>query len=159
MKFLKDALIGLSITCNQKFSKQRAFFSSFFYHISLRPCGMLWETRCSASRGPDDPFWAFLITLVVRRSHFDPPKYHFLDYCDFFLLLLKVYKFHHTMLVLNAFPAISEGLKLKIFLGSIPPDSPKWHTLTRSNSSAPSPNCKLASQFSLIQPKLPPPRD
>ena len=29
-------------------------------------------------------------------------------------LLLKVYKFHHTMLVLNAFLAISEGLNLKI---------------------------------------------
>ena len=29
MKFLKDALIALSITCNQKFSNQRAFFVSF----------------------------------------------------------------------------------------------------------------------------------
>ena len=33
MKFLKDALIGLSITCNQKFSKQRAFFSSFLSYF------------------------------------------------------------------------------------------------------------------------------
>ena len=30
-------------------------------------------------------------------------------------LSLKVYKFHQTMLVLNAFPAISEGLKLNFF--------------------------------------------
>ena len=45
--------------------------------------------------------------------------------------LLKVYKFHHTMLVLNAFPAISEGLNLKIFPRSMPPP-PRWLTLKRS---------------------------
>ena len=39
-------------------------------------------------------------------------------------LLLKVYKFHHTMLVLTAFPAISECLKLKISRGSMPLDEP-----------------------------------
>ena len=33
MKFLKDALIALSITCNQKFSNQRAFFVSFLSHF------------------------------------------------------------------------------------------------------------------------------
>ena len=40
-------------------------------------------------------------------------------------LLLKVYKFYHTMLVLTAFPAISECLKLKISRGSMPPDEPR----------------------------------
>ena len=35
-------------------------------------------------------------------------------------LLLKVYKFYHPMLVLNAFAAISEGLKLKMFRGACP---------------------------------------
>ena len=39
-------------------------------------------------------------------------------------LLLKVYKFSQTMLVLNAFPAISEDFNLKIFLGRISPDPP-----------------------------------
>ena len=39
-------------------------------------------------------------------------------------LLLKVYKFYHPMLVLNAFAAISEGLKLKLFRGSMPPIAP-----------------------------------
>ena len=47
-------------------------------------------------------------------------------------LLLKVYKFHHTMLVLNAFLAISRGLKFKNLRGSMPPDPPSWLTLTRS---------------------------
>ena len=45
-----------------------------FYHISLRRCGMMWEKPWSVSRGPDDPFWAFLITSVVRRSHSPPPS-------------------------------------------------------------------------------------
>ena len=86
--------------------------------------------------------------------------------CFFFFLwrlflLLKVYKFYHPMLVLNAFATISEGLKLKMFRGSMPPDSPRWHTLTRCKSTPPPPpNCKLAFHFSLRQPKLPlPSRD
>ena len=33
MKFLKDALIALSITCIQKFSNQYAFFVSFLSHF------------------------------------------------------------------------------------------------------------------------------
>ena len=37
-------------------------------------------------------------------------------------LLLKVYTFYYPMLVLNAFAAISEGLELKMFRGSMPPD-------------------------------------
>ena len=49
-------------------------------------------------------------------------------------LLLKAYKFYHPMLDLNAFAAISEGLKLKMFRGSMPPDSPRWHTSTHSKS-------------------------
>ena len=39
-------------------------------------------------------------------------------------LLLKLYKFHHTMLVLNAFPAIPEFLNLKISRESMPLDEP-----------------------------------
>ena len=58
-------------------------------------------------------------------------------YGDIFLLL-KVYKFYQTMIVLNAFAAISEGLKLKMFRGSMPPDSPRWPTSTHSKLS-PSP--------------------
>ena len=58
--------------------------------------------------------------------------------CLFFLwrlfLLLKVYKFYHPMLVLNAFAAISEGLKLKMFRGSMPTDNLRWHTSTHSKS-------------------------
>ena len=53
-------------------------------------------------------------------------------------LLLKVYTFYYPMLVLNAFEAISEGLKLKMFRGSMPPDSPRWHTSTHSKSNPPS---------------------
>ena len=45
-------------------------------------------------------------------------------------LLLKLYKFHHTILVLNAFPAISEGLNFKIFQMSMLPDPPSWLMLT-----------------------------
>ena len=37
-----------------------------------------------------------------------------------FFVVESVYNFHHTILVLTAFPAISEGLNLKIFLGSMP---------------------------------------
>ena len=48
-----------------------------------------------------------------------------------FFVVKSVCNFHHTMLVLNAFLAISEGL-------------------IQNNS-------KLAAQFSLRQPKLPPP--
>ena len=33
MKFLKDALIALSITCIQKFRNQHAFFVSFLSHF------------------------------------------------------------------------------------------------------------------------------
>ena len=47
-------------------------------------------------------------------------------------LLLKVYKFSQTMLVLNAFPAISEDFNLKIFQGRISPDPPSWLMLTYS---------------------------
>ena len=58
--------------------------------------------------------------------------------CLFFFmatfLLLKVYTFYYPMLVLNAFEAISEGLKLKMFWGSMPRDSPRWHTSTHSKS-------------------------
>ena len=48
-------------------------------------------------------------------------------YGDFFCQL-KVCKFHLTMLVLNAFPAISEGLKLKFSGGAcprMPPGGPR----------------------------------
>ena len=52
-------------------------------------------------------------------------KKRFFFFFFFFLwrpfLLLKVYRFYHPMLVLNAFAAISEGLKLKMFRGSMPP--------------------------------------
>ena len=44
------------------------------------------------------------------------------------------------MLVLNAFPAISEGLNLKPFRGSMPPDPPSPLTLTRSKWAPPSAN-------------------
>ena len=58
--------------------------------------------------------------------------------CLFFFMatffVVEVYKFYHPMLVLNAFAAISEGLKLKMFRGSMPPDSPRWHTSTHSKS-------------------------
>ena len=76
-------------------------------------------------------------------------------------LLLKVYTFYYPMLVLNAFEAISEGLKLKMFRGSMPPDSPRG-TLQRIPSQipapapAPAPHFKLALHFSLRQPKLSP---
>ena len=49
-------------------------------------------------------------------------------------LLLKVYTFYHPMLVLNAFAAISEGSKLKMFRGSMPTDNLRWHTSTHSKS-------------------------
>ena len=65
--------------------------------------------------------------LLVEKCLF------FLFYGDFFLLL-KVCKFYHPMLVLNAFAAISEGLKLKMFRGSMPTDNLRWHTSTHSKS-------------------------
>ena len=60
--------------------------------------------------------------------------------------LLKVYNFHHTMLVLNAFPAISEGL-----------DPPSWLTLMHSKWAPPIANL-LHNSFSDKQ-SSPPPRD
>lgn len=39
-------------------------------------------------------------------------------------VLLKVCKFHHTMLVLNAFPAISEDLNSKTFAREYAPGPP-----------------------------------
>ena len=55
--------------------------------------------------------------LVQRGAKLPLPNNKYF-YDDVFLLL-KVYKFHHTMLVLNAFPAISEGLNFKIFQRSM----------------------------------------
>ena len=105
---------------------------------------MLDPTLCVAWR---------ILKLLLKLHNSLRRKYIFMAT----FLLLKVYKFHHTMLVLNPFPAISEGLKLKRFRGSKPPYNPKWLTLTRSKSTPPPPpNCKLAAQFSLRQPKFHP---
>ena len=74
-------------------------------------------------------------------------------------LLLKVYKFHQTMLVLNAFAAISEGLKLKMFRGSMPPDSPRWLTLARSKSTSPRPQIVNFARNSVSDNQSSPSRD
>ena len=48
-------------------------------------------------------------------------------------LLLKVYKFNHTMLVLNAcISSHFRGLKFKTFRGTMPRTPPNWLTLTCS---------------------------
>ena len=41
-----------------------------------------------------------------------------------FFVVESVYQFHRTILVLNALPAISEGLNLKIFRGKHAPGRP-----------------------------------
>ena len=74
-------------------------------------------------------------------------------------LLLKAYKFYHPMLVLNAFAAISEGLKLKMFRGSMPPDSPRWLTLTRSKSTSPRPQIVNLPRNSVSDNQSSPSRD
>ena len=80
-------------------------------------------------------------------------------------LLLKVYTFYHPMLVLNAFAAISEGSKLKMFRGSMPTDNLRWHTSTHSKSN-PRPRppivnlpCTSALQSQTTKAPPPPPRD
>ena len=74
-------------------------------------------------------------------------------------LLLKVYTFYHPMLVLNAFAAISEGLKLKMFRGSMPPDSPRWLTLARSKSTSPRPQIVNFARNSVSDNQSSPSRD
>ena len=73
--------------------------------------------------------------------------------------MLKVYKFHHTMLVINALAAISEGLKLKMFRGSMHPDSPRWLTLTRSKSTSPLPQIVNLPRNSVSDNQSSPSRD
>ena len=87
-------------------------------------------------------------TPIQTTQLFAEKMFVFFFFFFFFLwrlfLLLKVYKFYHPMLVLNAFAAISEGLELKMFRGGMPPDSPRWHTSTYSKS-----NPRPASHFKL----------
>ena len=102
--------------------------------------------------------WRILKLLFKLHNYLWRKVFFFFFFLWRLFLWLKVYKFYHPMLVLNAFAAISEGLKLKMFRGSMPPDSPRWHTSThsKSNPAPPPPNCKLALHFSLRQPKLSP---
>ena len=65
----------------------------------------------------------------------------------FFLLRLfcqlKVCKFHHTMVSFKCISSYFRGLKIKNFPGSMPPDPPRWLTLTRSKSTPPPPIVNL----------------
>ena len=73
-----------------------------------------------------------------------------------FFVVESVYKFHHTMLVLNAFPAIYfRGLRFKNCPGKHAPGRMSHANALRSQVSRL--NSKLAAQFSLRQSKLPPP--
>ena len=62
-------------------------------------------------------------------------------------LLLKVYKFSQTTLVLNAFPAILEDFNLKIFRGRISPD-PLVDSCSHIRSGPP--NCELSAQAPVL---------
>ena len=64
-------------------------------------------------------YLSFFMLSINRPPH----NYLWRKVSFFFMatfLLLKVYKFYHPMLVLNAFAAISEGLRLKMFRGACP---------------------------------------
>ena len=94
--------------------------------------------------------------LFVEKSFF---CFLFFFFLWRLFLWLKVYKFYHPMLVLNAFAAISEGLKLKMFRGSMPPDSPRWLTLARSKSTSPRPQIVNFARNSVSDNQSSPSRD
>ena len=76
------------------------------------------------------------------------------------LLLLKVYMLHHTMLVLNAFQAISECLNLKVSRGSmLRTNPPSWLTLTRSKWAPPHPSIANLLRNSVSDNQSSSPRD
>ena len=92
-------------------------FTDIIISIALEKC----EKECN-------------IVYIILVQGFCPLKIEITQFPDEFwlkfmfqnmaFLLLKVNKFSQTMLVLNAFPAISEDFNLKIFRGRISPDPP-----------------------------------